>query len=84
MAYDSYTVKLIVSVCINEIADNLTLKAENPSTTYLGASSPNDSIKVPAPNKMYLLNPHVKSVLLKRHNFILKAMRNLSIARMIS
>ena len=41
---------------INEIADNLTLKAENPSATSLGASSLNDSMKMPPPNEMYLLN----------------------------
>ena len=33
-------------VPINEIADNLTSKAENPSATSLGASSSNDSMKV--------------------------------------
>ena len=33
-----------------------TSKAENPSTTPLGASSPNDSMKVSPPNEMYLLN----------------------------
>ena len=43
-------------VCINEIADNLTSKAENPSATSLGASSPDDSMKMPPPNEMYLLN----------------------------
>ena len=31
-------------VCINEIAGNLTSKAESTSTTSLGASSPNDSM----------------------------------------
>ena len=34
----------------------ITLKAENPSTTCLGTSSPNNSMKVPPPNEMYLLN----------------------------
>ena len=43
-------------ICINEIADTLTWKAENPSTTSLGTSSPNDSMKVPPPNEMYMLN----------------------------
>ena len=43
-------------VCINEIADDLTSNAENPSTTSLGASSPNNSIKMLPPNETYLLN----------------------------
>ena len=43
-------------VCINEIADNLTSKAESTNATSLGAGSPNDSMKVPPPNEMYLLN----------------------------
>ena len=43
-------------VHINEIADNLTSKAESTDSTSLGANSPNDSIKVPPSNEMYLLN----------------------------
>ena len=43
-------------VHINEIADNLTSKAESTNATSLGTSSPNNSMKVPSPNKMYLLN----------------------------
>ena len=45
-------------VCINEIADNLTSKAESTNATSLRTSSPNDSMKMPPPNKMYLLNAH--------------------------
>ena len=45
-------------VCINETADNLTLKAASTSATSLGTSSPNDSMKIPPPNKMYPLNVH--------------------------
>ena len=43
-------------VHINEIADNLTLKAESTSDTSSGASSPNNSMKILPPNEMYLLN----------------------------
>ena len=35
--------------CINGIADYLTLKAENPSATSLGAGSPDNSMKVLPP-----------------------------------
>ena len=45
-------------VCINEIVDNLTSKAENTNATTLGTGSPNDSMKIPPPKKMYLLNAH--------------------------
>ena len=45
-------------VCINEIADNLTSKAESTNATSLGTGSPNDSMKIPSPNEMYLLNAH--------------------------
>ena len=47
-------------VNINEIADNLNLKAESTNATSLGTVSPNDSMKVPPPNEMYLLNAHCK------------------------
>ena len=50
-------------VCINEIADNLASKAESTNATSLGAGSLNDSMKVPPPNEMYLLNaPCEKSI----------------------
>ena len=39
-------------VCINEIADNLTLKAESTNATILGAITPSDSMKMPSPNEM--------------------------------
>ena len=45
-------------VCISEIADNLTSKAASTNTTSLGTGSPNNSMKVPPPNEMYLLNGH--------------------------
>ena len=45
-------------VHINEIADNLTSKAESINATSLGTGSPNNSMKMPPPNKMYLLNAH--------------------------
>ena len=50
-------------VHINEIADNVTSNAESTNATSLGANSPNDSMKVPPPNEMYLLNTqHEKSI----------------------
>ena len=50
-------------VHINEIVDNLTLKAESTSTSSSGASSPNDTMKIPPPNEMYQLNAqHEKSI----------------------
>ena len=68
-------------VHINEIADNLTSKAVSTNATSLGTSSPNDSMKIPPPNEMYLLI--VKRVWLKGYKFILKVIGSLSIARMI-
>ena len=43
-------------VCINEIADNLTSKAENSNTASLGISSPSDSMQILTPNEMILFN----------------------------
>ena len=45
-------------VCINEITDKLTLKAESTNATSLGTGSPNNSMKIPPRNEMYLLNAH--------------------------
>ena len=45
-------------VHINEIAEILTSKAESTNATSFGTGSPNDSMKVPPPNKMYLINAH--------------------------
>ena len=45
-------------VHINEIPDNLTSKAVSTNATSLRTSSPNNSMKIPPPNKMYLLNAH--------------------------
>ena len=45
-------------VHINEIADNLTSKAESTNATSLGTGSPNDSMKIPPPYEMYVLNAH--------------------------
>ena len=60
-------------VRINEIADYLTLKAENPSTTSLGASSPNDSMKMPPPNEMYLLNAQCENCMAEGVQFYFKS-----------
>ena len=60
-------------VCINEIADNLTSKAENPGTTSLGASSSNDSMKVPPPNEIYLLNTRCKKSIEQEVQFYFKS-----------
>ena len=70
-------------VHINEIADNLTLKAENPGTTSLGTSHPNDSMNVPLPNEMYLLNAQCEKCITEEVQIYLKVIRNLSIVRMI-
>ena len=43
-------------VCIDKIADNLTSKAVSTNATPSG--SPNDSMRIPPPKEMYLLNPH--------------------------
>ena len=45
-------------VCINEIADNLTSKAESTNPTSLETSSPSHSMEMPPLNEMYLLNAH--------------------------
>ena len=58
---------------INEIADNLTLKAENPSATSLGASSLNDSMKMLRPNEMYLLNTQCEKCIAEEVQFYFKS-----------
>ena len=60
-------------VRINKIADNLTSKAENPSATSLGTSSPNDSMKGPPPNKMYLLNAQCEKCIAEEVQFYFKS-----------
>ena len=60
-------------VCINEIANNLTLKAENSSATSLGASSLNDSMKMPPLNEMYLLNAQCEKYIAEEVQFYFKS-----------
>ena len=59
-------------VCVNEIADNLTSKAENPNTTSLEVSSPNNSMRIPTPNEMFLLNANCKKCIAEEVQFYFK------------
>ena len=59
-------------VCINEIADSLTSKAESTNATSLGTGSPNNSMKMPPPNEMYLLNAHCEEYGSRGTNLFLK------------
>ena len=71
-------------VRIDEIADSLASNAGNPGTALSGTSSPNESMKVPSPNEMYLLNTQCeRSIEQEVHFFISRVMKNLSTARMI-
>ena len=56
-------------VHINKITDNLASEVENPSTTSLGVSSPNDSMKIPTPNEMFLLNTHCEKCITEEVQF---------------
>ena len=62
-------------VHINEIADNLTSKAESTNATSLGTNSPNDSMKVPPPNEMYLVNAHCEKSMAQEVQIYLKSYR---------
>ena len=62
-------------VHINEVADNLTSKAESTNATSLGTSSPNDSIKIPSPNEMYLLNAHCEKSMAQEVQIYFKSNR---------
>ena len=60
-------------VCTIEIADNLTLKAESTSTTSSGANSPNDIMKMPPSNEMYLLNIQCEKSIAEEVQFYFKS-----------
>ena len=60
-------------VHINEIADNLSLKAESTNATSLGADSPNDSMKVQPPNEMYLLNTQCEKSIAEKVQFYFRS-----------
>ena len=62
-------------VHINEIADNLTLKAESTNATSLGTSSPNNSMKIPSPNQMYLFNTHCEKSMAQEVKIYFKSYR---------
>ena len=62
-------------VHINEIADNLTSKAESTNATTLGTSSPNDSMKIPPPNEIYLLNTHCEKSMAQEVQIYFKSYR---------
>ena len=70
-------------VHINEIADNITSKAKSTNATSLGTGSPNDSMKIPSPNEMYLLNAHCEKSMTQEVQIYFKSIGILSIARMI-
>ena len=73
-------------VCIHEIEDNLTSKAESTNATSLGTSSPNDSMKIPPPNEMYLLNAHCEKSMAQEVQVYFKSYREFIkfFARMIA
>ena len=60
-------------VHINEIADNLTSKAESTNATSLRASGLNNSMKVPLPNEMYLLNAQCEKCFAEEVQFYFKS-----------
>ena len=64
-------------VCINEIEDNLTSKAESTNATSLGTGSPNNSLKVPPPNEMYLLNAYCEKSMAQEVQIYFKSFREL-------
>ena len=60
-------------VHIDKIADSLALNAGNPGTASSGTSSPNDSMKVPFPIEMYLLNTQCERGLEQEVQFYFKS-----------
>ena len=60
---------------INEIADNLTSTAESTNATSLGNGSPNNSMKIPPPNEMYLLNTHCEQSMAQEVQIYFKSYR---------
>ena len=60
-------------VCIDEIADNLTSKAASTNATPSGTGSPNDNMKVPSPNEMYLLNAQCERSIEQEVQFYFKS-----------
>ena len=64
---------------INEIADNLTSKAESTNVTSFGTYSPNDNMKIPPSNEMYLLITHCEKSMAQE----VQVTESLSIVRMI-
>ena len=66
-------------VHINEIADNLTSKAESTNATSLGTGSPNDSMNVPPPNEMYLLNAQCEKSMAEEVQIYFKSYNDLRI-----
>ena len=60
-------------VHINKIADNLATKAENTGTTSSGTSSPNDSMKVPSRNELFLLNAQCEKSITEEVQFYFKS-----------
>ena len=59
-------------VFINEIADNLTSKAVSTNATSVGTGS----MKIPPPNKMYLLNTHCEKSMAQEVQVYFKSYRD--------
>ena len=62
-------------VHINEIADNITSKAKSTNAISLETHSPNDSMKIPPPNEMYLLNAHCEKSMTQEVQIYFKSYR---------
>ena len=60
---------------INEVADNLTSKAESTNVTSLGTSSSDDSMKIPLPYEIYLLNTHCEKSMAQEVQVYFKSYR---------